>query len=73
MKKFEIWMEGFSATGESAPASLLGTSNGDTFKDAVIAFMDTRPDLGLQFDTSRMTYWGCRLYPTYKMARKSFG
>lgn len=38
MKEFEIWTEGYSATGEYAPARLIGKSMGNTFDEACINF-----------------------------------
>lgn len=37
-KEFEIWIEGYAATGEHSPASYVGKSRGETFEDAVINF-----------------------------------
>ena len=35
MKEFEIWVEGFSITGQSATASLLSKEKGKSWVDAV--------------------------------------
>ena len=42
MKTFEIWMEGFAATGESGTAQKIGEAEGETFEEAVMAF--TQPE-----------------------------
>lgn len=34
MKTFEIWMEGYAATGESSPAHKIGEAEGETFEEA---------------------------------------
>lgn len=34
MKEFEIWMEGYAATGESSGAQLIGKAMGNTFIEA---------------------------------------
>ena len=69
----EIWAEGFRATGESGKATLISTSKGKTFKEACINFSKTDPDFRKLFDENRLTYWGCRLYPTHLEAAKTFG
>lgn len=38
MKEFEIWIEGFAVTGNSAPASYIGKAEGETFNDACANF-----------------------------------
>lgn len=38
MKRFDIWMEGYAATGEHGTAQLIGQSEGETFEEAVINF-----------------------------------
>ena len=71
--EYEIWTEGFRATGESGKATLMGTSKGKTFKEACINFSKTDPDFRKFFDKKGLTYWGCRLYPTHSEAAKTFG
>lgn len=39
MKVFQIWMEGYRATGESGVATIVGTGEGETFDEAVKDFM----------------------------------
>lgn len=34
MKEFEIWIEGYSVTGNSSPASCIGKAMGEDFNDA---------------------------------------
>lgn len=38
MKNFQIWIEGYAATGEHSTASYVGESEGETFLDACINF-----------------------------------
>lgn len=42
MKEWEIWMEGYSATGEHAGASFNGKFEGDTFDEAVENYLSKR-------------------------------
>jgi len=70
MKTWEVWVEGYSATGDSAPARRLAESiEAETFADACELLLGKD---GL-FDAERLTYWGCKLFPTELEARKSFG
>lgn len=38
MKEYEIWIEGYSSTGQHSDASLIGLSKGNTFHKAVENF-----------------------------------
>jgi len=89
MKKYEIWMEGYAATGEHSDAQKIGEAEGDTFDDAVKNYM-LRPTLlphGIkENDKSRYrseeayanrrsnwNIWACNLFDNETDARKSFG
>jgi hypothetical protein len=41
--RFEIWSEGFSATGEHETAKKLGEAEGETFRDACDAYVRANP------------------------------
>lgn len=76
-KLWDIWAEGFSATGESSGAILLTSKvEAKTFTEAVETWlkMDTshNPYITKQKDGT-YTYWGCRLFDNERDARKSFG
>lgn len=73
MRTFEIWMEGYSVTGGHGTHSFLGTSKGNTFREAVINFINKHPEHKDLFDEKYLTIWACRLFPTEKEAAKSFG
>lgn len=75
MKTFEVWSEGYRATGESGTAMLHGKFEGETFKDAVIAYKDTVTDLYSRscIDVENLKFWGCRFFDNELDARKSFG
>jgi hypothetical protein len=67
MKEYEIWSEGFAATGESAKANFIGSIWGETFIDAC-------KNSGLKLSSyDPPIYWGCRLFDNEADARKSFG
>jgi hypothetical protein len=87
MKLYEIWMEGYSATGEYGTASKIGTGTGNTFDEAVLDYMKKNPDHGIKRNTreryisdkayeerrSNWNIWACSLFDNEKDARKSFG
>jgi hypothetical protein len=72
MKTFDIWAEGFRATGESGGATYFGTAEAPTFKDACILLFEGRTDR-VYFDADRLTYWGCKLFDNETDAQKAFG
>jgi hypothetical protein len=73
-KVYEVWSEGYAATGESAGARFHGKFKGMTFKDAVESYINTlSPDAQKSFNGERLTYWGCRFFDNEQDARKSFG
>ena len=72
---FELWEEGFLATGNRAKASYLGRFEGETFMDAYLCMVksvygDTPPDY-VRLDIPQV--WGCRIFDNEADARKSFG
>jgi hypothetical protein len=72
---YEIWSEGFRATGESGEARLEGIIEADTFleacdKLAAIKEWDKRPGY---YNRDHLTVWGCRLFTSEGEARRSFG
>ncbi len=73
MEVYEIWSEGFSATGESGNATFWGDSLGYTFRDACQRYADCYPDFRKLFDAEQLTWWGCRLFDNEEDARKAFG
>jgi hypothetical protein len=73
-RRWEVWSEGYAATGESGGAVHHGTYLAATFKEAVLCWHDqAEPGTRALIDLERLTYWGCRLYPTEAQARRSFG
>ena len=72
MKTWQIWSEGYMATGGSSGAVYMGKSQGDSFKEACDNFF-TSEDQKRSYCSESMTYWGCRLFENESSARKSFG
>jgi len=75
LKTFDLWVEGYSTTGQSAPAQFLGTYEGKTFREAVLSwsFSGLSRNENQYFNANNLTYWGCEIFDSEKKARKSFG
>lgn len=84
IKNWEVWSEGYAATGEHGTALLEGVYKGETFDDAVEDYLKVKeatswPDIRTYY--SKMdsngsvvhSIWGCRLFKTETEARQSFG
>jgi hypothetical protein len=73
-REFQIWAEGYQATGQSSDARLVGTQKAYSFYDACKLQYESE-------DAQSKTYWrpdfsaiwGCRLFDNEADARKSFG
>lgn len=76
--KFQVWSEGYLATGmEGIPekARMLAEVEADTFQAACDALCSD-PEwqrLHGNYDPERCTVWGCRLFGNEADARKAFG
>ena len=76
MRQFQVWAEGYAATGEYAPATLRGVYEAETFDDAVRQHIKTTPEEAhfyRQHDDGHWSYWACRLYDNESDARKFLG
>jgi len=79
-KMFEVWMEGYAATGESAQAHKVGEVLCKTFDEAVLILTEGKVDLdknqpdGLKrMSKGNLCSWCCGFYDNETDARKSFG
>ena len=68
-KTYEVWSEGYSATGDRGVARLMGRVEAKSFKGACDKLFENDS----LFDPDRMTHWGCRLYDNEQDARRLFG
>lgn len=87
MKEWEIWIEGYAATGESAKASCIGISMGNSFMEACENFrypqdikrwdgdiiVHKGESLKLDLNRTHPSIWACRLFDNEFDAKKSFG
>ena len=72
-RDYDIWCEGFRATGQSSGAMWLGHCWGKNLKDACINFSRQDSEFAKYFNEEYMTYWGCKIFDNGSDARKSFG
>jgi hypothetical protein len=87
-KEYEIWIEGYAATGESSTASYIGKAMGDTFEDACnnFEYPEDEFNMGIKVHSKgeklpldekghggKPSIWACRLFDNEADARKSFG
>lgn len=73
MKTFEIWMEGYCVNEGHGIHSFLGTSKRNTFREAVISFINEHSKYKDLFNKENLTIWACRLFPTEEEDAKRFG
>lgn len=72
MKKYQVWIEGFLATGEHARASLIGEVEANSFQEACDALCGKYTVHNENYNRENRTVWGCRLFDNEADARKSF-
>jgi hypothetical protein len=89
MKKYEIWCNGYAASGDSGKAWLMGEWEGEDFVDAVKGFFNNsevankKRELypGKEYtwkddwrgEKDPLIWWGCGLHDNEAAARKQFG
>ena len=72
MKWFEVWSEGYAATGDRATATLEGRVEAETFGDAcrkACVEQGRWKASPAYFDAKELTVWGCGLYDNEADAR----
>jgi len=72
MEVFELWMEGYMATGEHQRASKIGEYHAESFEDAMEMFDKENPG---ELDKDRKGYsiWACRIFDNEEQARAFCG
>jgi len=70
---YDVWMEGFRATGNESRASKVGQADGTSFEEACKTLLTDGHSMSNLYDPNRNTVWGCRLFRTEGEARASFG
>jgi hypothetical protein len=72
-KQFGIWSEGYLATGmDGIPSDphFWGMVEAETFQEACNKLAEKNEGFKNSYDPKRMTYWGCRLYPSFDEANE---
>ena len=74
-RSISLWMEGYSATGESGTAQCIGTYNSKDLDDAVKQYMVANPNRvdWDRFGRGRHAIWACEIFDNETQARKWFG
>ena len=66
MPNYDVWMEGYSATGNYAPDRYMGEYSAKSFKGACVKAMRDHgfkeEDIKKYYDRKRNTFWGCRFF-----------
>jgi hypothetical protein len=74
---WDLWMEGYQATGNFATARFLGSYDAFSYAEAVQQYLDEKhPTDQKQLASWHDGYcaiWGCRIYDNETDARKYFG
>lgn len=73
MPRYEIWSEGFRATGESGTATYHGESEGSNFVEACKNFAARHEEFAKYYNPKSNAYWACSLFDNESDARKTFG
>lgn len=75
LNEYEIWCEGYAATGHRGQAFCFGKAHGENFREACRAFFRVEIAAGKfhTYDPAENRYWGCQLYDNETDARKTFG
>ena len=78
LNQYEVYMEGYIANGNSAPATYVGIGTGTNFaeaaKDACIkAYGEAETKRCFNVRNGVPSYWGCRLYDNISDAQRAFG
>ena len=69
----EIWSEGYVVTGNSGGAMCHDKIKASSLKEACNKLSEKDEEFKKFYSPDSMTYWGCRLYESKNVARKSFG
>lgn len=71
MKKWDIWAEGFRATGEGSGATCMARGvEAESFEEACRKYFKDDPYFG---EKPVLNHWGCKLFDNETDARKAFG
>ena len=76
LKEFEVWMEGYACTGQSAPHALIAKIKAENFQLASylavlsnnlkFGLVDGINDFNSYYNPKRCSYWGCECFDNEK-------
>lgn len=69
MKEYDVWQEGYAITGNFAPATFVGSTQAESFREACIYLLKDDSS----FNKDKLSVWGCKLFDNEADARESFG
>ena len=72
-REYNVWNEGYAATGGSCDAQYVGVGIGESFEDAVKDALIKKGWDMYYYNEERNTYYGCRFFDNEHGARASFG
>lgn len=70
---FNVFVEGYAATGEYSPARYLGTYKAESFKEACDKYIEEHPNSKDTYDGEKLSIWGCKLFNNMIDAQKFVG
>lgn len=77
LKTYEVWMEGYSCTGQSKQHEFIGAVKAESFEKAceiaVKQWCKSVADFDKYYDAKTQTFWGCKCYDNESDAAKGFG
>ena len=73
MRVWEIWCEGWRATGGEGGAYHVANVEAETFQDACDLYAKYTEAWAKTYDSKKLSNWGCRLYDNEEDAKKAFG
>lgn len=75
-REFDVWMEGYSATGQYCPHEFVGKAIAKDFKTACAIAVKERygeEEFNKYYDADRCSYWGCRCFDNEEDASRLCG
>lgn len=65
-KEFEVWLEGYRATGQEHKHEFIGKEKAKDFKEAcyiaIKKWCNNDKDFEEYYDSEKCTFWGCRCF-----------